>query len=95
MTDKRVDQIEEDRWKKLEDDFAKWDQNQREVKLQRKNEKLLREAKEDGLAQGIKQGVTKGVSDTIKAFSLTMSVEDIAKALGKSTSEIETILKES
>ncbi len=84
MKDKR-----ENRWKKLEDDFAKWDQNQREVKLQRKNEKLLREAKEDGLAQGR----IEGQNDTIRTLAKSLSVGQIASILGKSTIEIETILK--
>ncbi len=88
MKDKR-----EDRWKKLEDDFAKWDQNQREVKLQRKNEKLLREAKEDGLAQGRFEGRIEGQNDTIRTLAKSLSVGQIASILGKSTIEIETILK--
>ena len=50
-----------------------------------------------GLERGIKQGEARGVeqgqNEVIKKLSKTMSVVDIARALSKTTTEIEMILK--
>ena len=43
--------------------------------------------------RGMQHGVEQGQNEIIKTLSKTMSVVDIAKALSKTTEEIETILK--
>ena len=166
MIDRRVDQIEEDRWRKLDDEFAELHRNEREVRLKRQEEELqkveeelqkkndaLRKAEEaleekneslrntekalekkneslrnteealekkneslknaeealqmkndalqkekekeraEGKVEGRAEGRAEGIYNVIKALSLTMSEEEIAKALNKTTSEIRQILK--
>ena len=46
-----------------------------------------------GKAEGKAEGISLGEAKTIRAFSKTMSAEQIATALGKSVVEIEDILK--
>ncbi len=135
MIDKRVDQIEEDRWKKLDDEFAELHRNEREVRLKRQEEALRKteeelQKKNDALQKTEKalkkkneslknteealqkaeealqmknealqkekeraEGRIEGTYNVIKALSLTMSEEEIAKALNKNTYEIKQILK--
>ncbi len=149
MIDKRVDQIEEDRWKKLDDEFAELHRNEREVRLKRQEEALRKteeelQKKNDALRKTEKalkkkneslknteealekkskslknteealqkaeealqmknealqkekeraEGRIEGTYNVIKALSLTMSEEEIAKALNKNTYEIKQILK--
>ena len=49
---------------------------------------------ERGVEQGMKEGVEQGQNEIIKTLSKTMTVVDIARALNKTTSEIEHILKD-
>ena len=85
VIDKRVNEIDDDSWKKLDEDFAALHENERAVKLQR--------AEERGEARGIARGEARGKANTIKAFAKSLSVEEIASILNTSASEIETILK--
>ncbi len=48
---------------------------------------------EDAHNQGMQEGKVEGITETIRAFSKTMSVEAIASALNKTTDEINEILK--
>ncbi len=88
MINERVDQIEEERWKKLISDFEEFHENERQM-LSRNVEKKIKDAHDSGKMEG----KAEGVAEIIHAFSKTMSVEQIASALGKSVNEIEEILK--
>jgi predicted transposase/invertase (TIGR01784 family) len=92
MIDERVDQIEEDRWKKLNDDFVAFHQNEREVRIKKAEDKAKAEGRAEGKAEGLAEGRTEGEKKIIQAFLKNMSIEDVALNLNKSISEIESIL---
>ncbi len=92
MVDKRVNQIEEDYWRKLDHDFAEFEENERQVlnkKWQEKYEKALEEkhqegldkGRQEGLDKGRKEGIEVGMIQTIRQLSKTLSVAQIALAL--------------
>ena len=110
MVDKQVDQIEEDRWKKLDQDFAefhenerqmrikKWEQKQAEElekKLQKKFQEELQEKTQKSLQQGINQGIEQGRQETmISILSKTMSADQIALVLEISEEQVKAYLSE-
>jgi len=57
----------------------------------------IEQGRKEGIAlgreEGKAEGRTEGITETIRAFSKTMSVEAIASALKKDVSEIKEILK--
>ena len=67
MVDKRVDQIEEDRWKKLSEEFARLHENEREMRIKKYGERKMKEAEEKGTE-------VKGIVITVLANNCTAAV---------------------
>lgn len=55
-------------------------------------EQGLKRGRTEGRAEGRAEGLAEGISTTIKQLALSMSPNQIAQALNKPLSEIETIL---
>ncbi len=109
MVDKQVDQIEEDRWRKLDQDFAEFHENERQMrikkwekkqieKLEKKFQEELKKETQKSLQQGIKKGIERGYQEnrilTVKQLSKTMPVEQIALALEMSEEQVKAYLSE-
>ncbi len=100
MIDKRVDQIEEDRWKKLDQDFAEFHENERQMRIKKWQEKYEKELEEkhqqdleDALNKGRQEGIEEGMIQTIRQFSKTLSVTQIALALEISEENVKEYLE--
>ena len=85
MVDKRVDQIEEDRWKKLSEEFARLHENEREMRIKKYGERKMKEAEEKGRQETLKQNIQK--------FSKILSSQQIADTLDLTLEEVESYLK--
>ena len=85
MVDKRVDQIEEDRWKKLSEEFARLHENEREMRIKKYGERKMKEAEEKGRQETLKQNIQK--------FSKILSSQQIADTLELTLEEVESYLK--
>ena len=85
MVDKRVDQIEEDRWKKLSEEFARLHENEREMRIKKYGERKMKEAEEKGRQENLKQNIQK--------FSKILSSQQIADTLDLTLEEVESYLK--
>ena len=66
----------------------------RSKKYNKKIEDAHNQGIQEGKALGIAEGKVEGITETIRAFSKTMSVEAIASALNKTTDEINEILNQ-
>ena len=89
MVDKRVDQIEEDRWKKLSEEFARLHENEREMRIKKYGEKKMKEAEEKGRAEGRQENLKQN----IQKFSEILSSQQIADTLDLTLEEVESYLK--
>ncbi len=99
MIDKRVDQIEEDRWRKLDQDFAEFEENERQMRIkkwQKKYEKELEEKHqqdlEEALDKGLQKGRKEGMIQTIRQLSKTLPIAQIALALEISEEKVKEYL---
>ncbi len=99
MIDKRVDQIEEDRWKKLDQDFAEFHENERQMRIKKWQEKYEKELEEkhkqdleEALDKGLQKGLNQGVIQTIRQLSKTLSIAQIALALEISEEKVKEYL---
>ena len=89
VIDKRVNEIDDDSWKKLDEDFAALHENERAVKLQRAEEK----GEARGIAIGEARGRQETLVDNIRKFSSILSPQQIADTLDLSLDEVENLLK--
>lgn len=101
MIDKRVDQIEEERWKKLDQDFAEFHENERQMRMKKWEKKYAKELEEkrqqdieEALNQGRQEGLNQGLIQTVKQLSKTMSTEQIALVLEITEEQVNAYLSE-
>ena len=101
MADNRLNEITDEYWQTLNREFDEMKKNENEVREKYYQDMYRKEGIELGRKEGIAlgkaegkaEGISLGEAKTIRAFSKTMSAEQIATALGKSVVEIEDILK--
>ena len=92
MIDKRVDQIDDDHWKKLDDYFAELTKSHLDLEEQ---ERIHLEGVEEGIEKGIKKGIGIGAAAIVQKFSEHLSTEQIANILDMSIDQVEAHLNNS
>ncbi len=105
MVDKRVNQIEEDYWKRLNQDFAEFEENymktlkeryqqakEQNEQREKKHAEELNQKLHEGIQQGLDQGRQEGIIQTVKQLSKTMPISQIALALEISEEEVNAYL---
>ena len=97
MVDKRVNEIDDNYWNKILDDFEQIHENEKEVRL----EQAKAEAKAEGLAEGIAEGLAEGIAEgrqetlmqNVQKLSSVLSSQQIADTLDLTLEEVESYLK--
>ena len=108
VIDKRVDEIEAEYWRKLDEDFAAMHENERQVRIQKAEKKAKEQGLAEGRAEGRKEGRAEGRVEgrveglaegsyeerrkNIKSLSTILSSQQIADTLNLSLDEVEDLL---
>ena len=74
-------------------DWIVQDEESEDIEMCEAERAWERKIESRGLERGVARGVEQGQNEIIKTLSKTMTVVDIARALNKTTAEIENILK--
>ena len=101
MVDKRVNEIDDNYWNKILDDFEQIHENEKEVRLEQAKAEAKAEGHAEGIAEGLAEGITKGIAEgrqetlmqNVQKLSSVLSSQQIADTLDLTLEEVESYLK--